>query len=424
MVSEKLNFYPFLVSFTLATGIMLSPDSLTLLGNNFGVMGLSFLVVIPSVMVVHLFTALSYGALYTRFSGPGGEARLVKEALGPVTAMVLPICSRVIFTLFAATGILVSAGFVFNEVFLFWFPNFGFSFIILGFLLAINLLGLKVAGTAQIIFLATAFLALIMLSAVGLAGVETIQASTNESQSSGVPRAILTGLLLFIGYDLAGFGKESDNNVLKSMIMGIVFVGALFCLWGAVSAIYVSPERLSETTIPHIVSAKAILGQKGRILMGTVVIAGTCAAVNALLIAVSRMISGMASHGLLPHFLGKSLVSLLLLAGGSAVMMALGMAGEPMLEVFIRAGLCFWLLNYGAVHLSILIIKRSTDFRPRFFQVIFYNPMPVVGLFLIFFVFVGLLLFSEQPALLLRSMLVIFAIVFVFSHLWTALGRK
>jgi L-asparagine transporter-like permease len=169
---------------------------------------------------------------------------------------------------------------------------------------------------------------------------------------------------------------------------------------------------------------KAILGQKGRILMGVVVIAGTCAAVNALLIAVSRMISGMASHGLLPRFLGRSIVSLPLLAGGSAVMMALGMAGEPVLEVFIRAGLCFWLLNYGAVHLSILIIKNRSEFRTRFFRVIIYKLVPVVSLFLIFFVLVGLLLFSEQPALLLRLMLVIFATVFLISYVWTALGKK
>ncbi len=387
-------------------------------------MGTSFLIVILSVIVIHLFTALSYSELFALFPGPGGEARLIKETLGPVPAIVLPLCSRVLFGLCAVTGILVTAGFAFNEVFLYWLPNFGFSFLMLGFLLSINLLGLSFSEIAQIIFVTITFLGIMFLSAAGLTEVESFQSSTNESLSSSMPWAALTGLLLFIGYDLAGFGKENANNLLKPMTTGIVLVGGMFCLWGTVSVMYVPLESLSGTTIPHIVAAKAILGQKGRILMGIVVIVGTCASVNVLLIAVSRMISGMASQRLLPPFLGKSPVPPLLLAGSAALMMALGMAGEPVLEVYIRAGLCFWLLNYGTVHLSFLIMRRRVDPLIRLYQTTFYNSVSVVSLLLMFFGVVGLLMFSEEPALLLKSMIVIFAVVFIFSQLWINLGGK
>ncbi|NIN66172.1 MAG: hypothetical protein GTO63_16055, partial [Anaerolineae bacterium] len=71
-------------------------------------------------------------------------------------AIAIPLCARVAFTICAATGILVVAGYVFNEVFVYWFPNLGFSFLLLGFLLVLNLLGRTISLVAQVIFIAVA----------------------------------------------------------------------------------------------------------------------------------------------------------------------------------------------------------------------------------------------------------------------------
>jgi amino acid transporter len=65
----------------IAMGLLLSPGSLTILGNNMGRAGASFLVVILSGLVVHLFTALSFGELSLHFTGPEGETRFIKENL-------------------------------------------------------------------------------------------------------------------------------------------------------------------------------------------------------------------------------------------------------------------------------------------------------------------------------------------------------
>lgn len=424
MANEKGTFYSFFVLLALATGMMLSPDSLSLLGNNMGSMGIYFLIVVLSVMVVHLLTALSYGEMFTLFPEAGSEAKLIKEAFGSLPAVALPLCSRVVFTVSAATGTLATAGYAFNEVFIYWFPNLGFSFILLAFLLGINLMARGVSGWFQVLFVVIALLPLIILSVTGLKGGEPMRALTNEIPTSALPIAASTGLLLFIGYDLALFGKESANTVFKAMIAGICLVGILFCLWGFISVKHVSPERLSDTTIPHVLSARAILGQKGRILMGLVVIAGTCATVNALFIALSRMITGMASQNFLPSFLGKRRVPPLILAGGAGVMMALGMAGEPVLEVYMRAGLCFWLLNYAAVHLSVLIVRRRVDFPIQRYGTGFYNAVPLAGLILIFSGLAGLLVLGETPALLIKSMLVIFFTVFILSKLWLMRGGR
>lgn len=422
------------IPLALAVGLMLSPESLIILGNNMGVAGISFLVCIISAMVVHLFTALSYGALYTLYNGQGGEARVIRETLGAIPAIVLPLCSRVVFVICAATGILATAGYVFNEIFVSWFPNLGFSFCLLGFLLVLNLWGQRVSRMVQVMFVTVALSGLIFLSAVGLIGWGNLPqvAEAAGHPSFNITRVVLLGLILFIGFDLAGLAKGSEekspSHLMGSMIAGIVLVGFVFILWGLVSLQYVSPERLSDTTVPYSIAARAILGENGRMVMGVVLLAGTCSAVNALLIAVSRMIAGMANQGLLPSFLGlareRAPVALIILALGIAAMMALGMAGAPVLEIYTKAGILFWLLNYAAVHLSILIMRRRFRGQSTVFQIPGYPVVTTIGLLASFLGFAGLLWSDSESVLLFKLMLIIFTIVCLFSYVWVGLSHR
>ena len=66
----------------LALGIMLSPETLILLGNGMGELGSLFLVCLISGIVIHLFTALGYGAVSSYYGSPAPEARFIQESLG------------------------------------------------------------------------------------------------------------------------------------------------------------------------------------------------------------------------------------------------------------------------------------------------------------------------------------------------------
>jgi amino acid transporter len=307
----KLNKMGFASLMALAMGLMFSSESLTLLGNNVGVAGIYFLAFIPAAVLLHLFTALSFGELLSPFPGPEGEARFLKEALGSIPAIVLPIGSRVLFTICASTGILATAGYVFNEMFLYRFPNLGFSFCLLGLLLVINLIGHRFSETAQIGFVTVALLGLLLLSTGGLSGLGNYPPATETVNHSSfhMARVTLVAPVLFLGYDLAGMTIERTGthsfDLVKAMVGGLLLVGLIFYLWGVVSLQYVSPGKLADTTIPYTMAAKAIMGQKGRICMGIVILSGACAAVNVLLMAVSRMVAGMSAQGLLSSVLAE-----------------------------------------------------------------------------------------------------------------------
>lgn len=408
-----------------AMGLLVSPGSLTILGNNMGIAGAAFLVVILTGLVVHLFTALSFGELSLHFTGPEGESRFIKESLGLTPALVLPLCSRVLFTLCASTGILAAAGYVFNEVFILWFPNLGFSFCLLGLLLLINLLGHRVSSTAQIFFVAMTVLGLLLLSIVGLLhlGEAPVTMDASNPDPLHMSQVILFGLVLFVGFDLTIFVKGGNGHhpmkLIRSMILGILLAATIFALWGLVSFKYVSPSKLADTTVPHMLAARQIMGQSGRVLMGLVVLAGSCAAVNALLMAVSRMISGMARQGLLPAFLGlrpkRVPIGLVLLVLGIATMMATGMAGEPMLEIYAKAGIWFWLLHYATIHVSVLIMRWRNPGRFHPFQVFASPVIPIVGALTLLMGLAGLLWTAPEGALILKFILVVLVTVSIFA---------
>jgi amino acid transporter len=351
------------LAFTL--GVMLSPDMLILVGNTLGYEGHAALSGLLVAGGLHVLTACTYGRLGLHPAASEGESQLLHTTFGPLVATVLPLCARVIYTVSAATGILAIAGYVFNEVFVYWFPNLGFSFCLLGMVVGLNLAGSRVATLAQLSYVTLALGGMLGLAALGLLGAGQTPSRLEVMSSSFITvRGLLAGLLLFVGFELALFTTPYTARVTsppgRLMVLGIILVALVWCLWGVGAMRFVAPARLAESTVPHMVAARAIGGVSGRVVMGVVVLAGTCATVHALLSAGAHMLAGMAEHGLLPAWLRwrQARPALLVLAAGPAMMLAMGMAGEPETEVYTRAGALFWLLHYATMHLAVLVGTR------------------------------------------------------------------
>ena len=170
------------------------------------------------------------------------------------------------------------------------------------------------------------------------------------------------------------------------------------------------------------------MGQSGRFIMGLVVLAGSCAAVNALLMAVSRMISGMAKQGLLPAFLSlrskRFPIALILLVLSIATMMAAGMAGEPLLEIYAKAGIWFWLLHYATIHVSVLIMRWRNPGRFHLFQPFIFPVMPIVAALTLLMGLAGLLWTDPEGALVLKFILVVLVAVSIFAFLFIHMTRS
>lgn len=348
-----------LLSFALGAGWLLSPESLVIAGNSAGNMGWFTL---PVLTIAALLLGSS-GKLLKHPQLPnhaGRELEILTNLTGTIPAVSLILVSCIPLTILAATALLVTSGYTFNEVFLYWFPNFGFSFLLLGLLTALQFFPDKIVFKAQVVFVSIAVLGLsfLALSGISAGGKPVTEALQQPADFSSTSSAVL--LLLFAGSTLT----TNSKRPFLIPITGCVILG----LWISVSLLYVNPERLASSTIPYMTAARKVMGDPGRQIMGVVVISGTCAALTTLLILCKQMLGNCIQTNA-----GKALLSAKqqrwlfppLVALATGVLMAKGLAGDELLEILLHGALILWLMYYSLLCLSaLLVVKKQTGSIP------------------------------------------------------------
>ena len=391
--------------------MMLSPETLALQGQIASAGGVFFLLPLAGALLLH-------GVNIAASPWPD-EITPLQSTYGVMGTSLLLLTARTVVTVCLATATLVTAGFVFNEVFVYWFPNFGFAGLLLVILVGLNLAGRRSAAMVQIVFTATAFIGLGVLVLAGLGGHSSESRQVSVEAMAVGPVTLGLSVIALIGYDLLRYTSADLDDRQAKLLSGIAIaaLGLLFGAWNATALAYVGPSRLADTSIPHILTAKAVMGPSGRILIGIVVIAGSCAAVNLLFQAVSRMMADMANHDLLPATAGMSSsrpwLPLLGLGGLTGLLMTLGFAGSDWLDVSLRGGLVLWTITIGLGHLALLLrrgdrAKRPDRSAPRSLvgalaHLTLVVVMPFLG--------IALIVSHDDPTMLLRAILTLIVLI-------------
>jgi hypothetical protein len=175
-------------------------------------------------------------------------------------------------------------------------------------------------------------------------------------------RGLLLPFMMVVGFEFVFLGRAGlDHGLPRPGQVAKFLVGVLllFVLWGGLMSLVVEPGRLASSFNPQMIAARQILGQPGRLVMGVALIAGAVALVNGLFLVLRRQ---LAEHVPAPWSTagtgrGKWLaaVGVVALAAAPALMMATGMAGEDLIDVYGRAALVFWLLHYSLIHLAVVV---------------------------------------------------------------------
>lgn len=383
--------HPFILSLALGTGWLLSPESLVIAGNTAGTMGwLS----IPALAVVALLFGLS-GQLLQQPQLPANGPReflLLQGLAGTLGARALTLSATLPLVVLGATALLVTSGYTFNEVFLYWFPTFGFSFLLLGLLTLLQFFPEKIIGWAQICFVAMAGTGLLFLALSGSGGTPRALAPVLTGPSTFPPSSSAALLLLFVGGTLSSAKRWSLPRATLAFV--------LLSLWIFASLRYVEHSHLASSTIPYMTAARKIMGDPGRQIMGIVVISGSAAAITGLILSCRQLLGDITSRvnksPLFPPFLQRWLLPPLL-ALCIGISMASGLAGHEILEVLLRAALLLWLLYYTLLCLAALLrLKKEA------------RPMPLTGLSSTLILIISLcILVSNHPQ---RTTLLLFII--------------
>ncbi len=333
---------------TVALSWMLTPEVLVRLGNGVGEGGLLFLALLAGAALVSGLAVLVIRQPGLQTSDGYDPAALLLHGLGLRPAVALT-AGRVSLAVLLPTGLLVSAGYAFNEIFVRWFPNFGFSFILLAGIVLLHLAGERAAEAMQPVFVTIAIGCLLLLLPAGLADWRSATAAPDAGHSPLTLSTALSPILLFLGYDSPSPG---DRDQRRPVLLAIVIGAVLFLAWGLVALHTVAASRLAESTLPHMLVAREIAGQPGRMLMGGAVIAGVAGAVNGLFLMTGRSLAILAGHGLLPGGAGRAVLMRLypvVFAGLIGLCLMTGLAGHGILEPLIEAALLLWLANVAGL---------------------------------------------------------------------------
>jgi hypothetical protein len=352
-----------ILSIALAAGLTLSPDTLALFGNSIGAMGWLLLLVFPVGILIHLVTVHSFRILH---AASGDHIKGIQRVLGRRLAAILLICGKLPFAVCASAGLVVSAGFVFNEVFAYWFPNFAFAFILLALIVALNMFGRKIALVPQVVVILAACIGMLIMA--GSSFMNRSAASGLMQISAGIDyRYLAAAVTVLVGFDMGLYADWNASNTFsqQSRASAIALFGSaiLLALWGFAAMCVVSPEKLASSTVPYMTVARRALGQTGRLIIGMVIICGVFAAVNSMLHSVSTMINQLTSadrnFGGFTFSKKTRAATILFIGGASAFLMAMGFAGEPVLETWIRSSLILWLAYYAFVNISAYLAGRN-----------------------------------------------------------------
>ncbi len=157
-----------LTASALGMGIMLSPEALAALGRAAGGLGIWIPAAILGATLLHGAVLRAYAEGLGRHSPEGLEGMVVGGSFGRALSVALFLCARLLLAVVLSTAVLATAGFVFNEVFVVWFPNFALAGLLLAGILILNLVSPTLAARLQPVLAAAVLLALAVLGVAGL----------------------------------------------------------------------------------------------------------------------------------------------------------------------------------------------------------------------------------------------------------------
>jgi hypothetical protein len=195
----------YLFACAMAAALMLTPRTLAIVGN---LAGSSGFLIFPFLLILVLgFLCLALGL----FRPYEAMRRNLTTNTSSGCLFFLPMARFFLYCVYT-TSIAALAGYIFNEVFVYWFPNLLFSFLLLGAVCLLQLANEKVVKGFQLAFVLLAFAGILGVT-IGSFNTAPVEGVVRELVDATPFLSILSlGALLFVGFDMAGFDMNDPDR--------------------------------------------------------------------------------------------------------------------------------------------------------------------------------------------------------------------
>ena len=305
--SSGLNKNLNLLSLTIfGIGIIIGAGVYAVLGAAAGVAGNSLWLSFLFAAVVAVLTAFSYCELATLYPNAGAEYIYLKKTF-PKYKLPSFLLGFVLILAGAATAATVSVGF---GGYLQHFTDFSKIIAALILLIAvsiINCVGIKNSSKTNLIFTLIEVAGLVVVIWFGFYA-EPL-ATPSFAVSTGTFTASSLIFFVYLGFEdianLAEETKDPDKNIPRAILWSLAITTILYIAVAIAAMRLATPEVLSDSELPLAEAIKGIAPRWVNIL-SAIALFSTANTALITLLAISRMIYGIAKEGDLPKFLTKT----------------------------------------------------------------------------------------------------------------------
>ena len=255
------------------------------------------------------------------------------------------------------------------------------AIVLIAILALINFAGIKESARLNTVFTLVEASGLVLIIFIGLPFLGSVDYFAVTAPVANPfefinPIAIAAALIFFayIGFeDIANISEETVNakNAVPKAILLALAISTILYLLVAVSVVSVVPwQELAESNAPMALVAGTVFGPNASLLLSVIALFATTNTVLIILIAVSRILYGIAADHSLPEFIARvhprtrtPHVAIALTAIGSMLFVLFG--GDIKNVAFITGFGIF--LTFFAVNLSVIVLRFTQPKAERLF---------------------------------------------------------
>ena len=398
-LKRTLGFAP---AFGAAVGLVVSGTAMFSVGNLAGTTGYATFLVAAIALVPMMAAAFAFGELAAMLPGGGMISDYTLPALGRFWAM-FALLSGYVLLIACDGGTQIMMGGTSVES-ITGIPQIAIALLLFGVVIAINVIGVNVYGAVESWLTVGMIVTFALLGILGILNVgEPLGATPRENVSflpeGGWPvvlNSVGAAIWFFIGFEfacpMAEENKKPYRNIPYALILGLITIFIVDSIFATAATKYTDPALLSESAVPQIDAAFAMMGDVGAIIMTILTVLASFTTANAYCAALPRMLYGMAREGLMPRIFlrlsprfrtpvyGIAFTALLMFV----TIAYIGVEGTNAntVSTLISVACITWMISYAIAMIDVLILRRRYPDYPRLWKapaawIVF--PLGIVG---------------------------------------------
>ncbi len=377
-----------------------------------GTLGLA--IAIFFIIIMYITFTFSYTELACAIPKSGGAFDYANRAFGKDVGFITGMAQNIEF-IFAPPAIAFAIG-SYGNIFFPSIPVLSFSVIAYFIFVALNVYGVKVAATFELVITILAVAALLFFSALTSPKFEfaNLQKNAFPFGFSGVLAAIPFAIWFFLGIEGVANLAEEAINPRRTILVGFgsaIFTLVILCLitftssvgvagWEAI--VFKADGSTSDSPLPLALGLIVESSSWSYRILLLVGLFGLIASFHGLMLAAGRSTFEFGRVGYAPAFLGKVHHKFQTPANALLINMSLGLlalfsgkTGE-IITISVFGALTLYIISM----LSVLRLRKSEPNLPRPFRVPLYPIFPIVALVIASFSFVAMAIYNVQLVLI------------------------